>query len=43
MLPGDAANSLVDVGGMAGLLDTLLLSLGELPDMAVHGVLSRTS
>ncbi len=31
--------SLVDIGSKASLLNTLLLGLGELPDVAVHGVL----
>lgn len=41
-LLGEGLGDLVDVGRAAGLLDTGLLSLGQLLDVAVHGVLGES-
>lgn len=42
-LLGEGLGNLVDVDLSAGGLGTLLLGLGELPDVAVHGVLDGDS
>lgn len=42
-LLGESLGNLVDVDLSAGGLGTLLLGLGELPDVAVHGVLDMDS
>lgn len=38
-LLGERLGHLEEVGGAAGLFDALLLSIGQLLDVAVHGVL----
>lgn len=39
----ESLGNLKQIGSTAGLLDPLFLGLGDLPNMAVHGILNETS